>query len=66
MDTVALTALKKDFAEWSGGFPPDSLEQITVYIDYTLPVGTNPDEARQSLIGWMDQEAMVPPRSAKA
>jgi len=37
MDTVALTALKKDFAEWSGGFPPDSLEQITVDIDVIYP-----------------------------
>ena len=27
-----------DFTKWSGGFPPESRDQITVYLDYALPI----------------------------
>lgn len=57
MDTATITSLKQDFADWSGGFPPDSTEQITVYIDYSLSAQIDPEEARQVLVEWMQHEA---------
>lgn len=57
MDTSVLDELKRDFAEWSGGFPPDSMDQIEVYMDYILPVYTDPIAAREALVDWWRQEA---------
>src|SRR5256885_1726440 len=48
--------LRKDFEDWSGGFPPESKEQISVYVENALDVDTNPDQARSWLLtqigGW--------------
>jgi hypothetical protein len=45
--------LREDFREWSGGFPPESDHQITVYIDYASDITVAPEEARKMLRGWM-------------
>ena len=48
-------ALIEDFQQWSGGFPPESDYQITVYIDYAL-AKWNPEWARRVLQDWLDRE----------
>jgi hypothetical protein len=53
MDPKTTEFVKADFLSWSGGFPPESDYQITVYIDYVGPVGTDPDEVREFLTDWM-------------
>lgn len=53
MDEQAVKALKEYFLEWSGGFPPECEYQITVFIDYASPVGSDPDEVREILTDWM-------------
>jgi len=39
MNQQEIEQLKSDFRQWSGGFPPESADQITVYLDYAaLPL----------------------------
>ena len=51
-----------DFTKWSGGFPPEDSDQITVYLDYTLPVKTVGEAqevylfACDLLVEWMERE----------
>jgi hypothetical protein len=48
--------LKANFLEWSGGFPPESPAQVTVYIDYAMSAHEDPDVARDVLLEWMQEE----------
>jgi hypothetical protein len=48
--------LKTDFLEWSGGTPPESDHQITVYIDYAAQQNADPVEMRRSLRAWMNDD----------
>ena len=53
-----------DFTKWSGGFPPEDSDQITVYLDYTLPSASMAlDQAKEFylfahdlLVEWMERE----------
>ena len=53
-----------DFTKWSGGFPPEDSDQITVYLDYTLPSASMALDqakefylfARELLDEWMERE----------
>jgi len=54
MNETKRQELIEDFLQWSGGFPPESEHQITVYIDYALKPEFNPTEAREALVDWMD------------
>ncbi len=54
-DPTDLNAIKEDFLEWSGGTPPESDYQITVYIDYTAPIGSDPDAVRKMLREFMQK-----------
>ena len=53
-----------DFTKWSGGFPPEDSDQITVYLDYTLPSASMALDqakefylfARDLLVEWMERE----------
>jgi hypothetical protein len=57
MDTKTAQAVKEDFLAWSGGFPPDSEQQIFVYIEYAH--GANTDDVydvRTMLRNWMQEE----------
>jgi hypothetical protein len=47
--------IKRDFEEWSGGFPPESPEQIQVYVDAARPGDTDEDAVRSILRTWMNQ-----------
>jgi hypothetical protein len=55
MDTMSAKTIKENFLIWSGGFPPDSEQQIFIYMEYVH--GTNADDAdevRDMLRDWMD------------
>ena len=52
-------SLKRHFLDWSGGFEPESLDQITVYVDYACSVLLNPEEAKRTLITWMNSDSSV-------
>lgn len=52
-------AIRADFLEWSGGFPPDSAEQVTVYVDYAAPGDAEPAFVREVLMAWMREEAVA-------
>lgn len=55
-------ALRKHFQSWSGGFPPDSEHEITVYVDYARLSRFDPDETREALRKWASEEwGLEPP-----
>lgn len=56
MDQNLADALKTDFKKWSGGFPPESDYQITVYIDYAAPNDTDAEEVRGLMRTWMNSD----------
>jgi len=49
-------AIEQDFLEWSGGFPPDSEEQIFVYVETSSPIDTDSQEVSELLRTWMRRE----------
>jgi hypothetical protein len=54
MDTMTPDTVKKDFLNWSGGFPPDSEQQIFIYMEYAYGAGRDhEDEVREILRYWM-------------
>lgn len=57
MTPEQIESLKSHFQEWSGGFPPESPDQVTVYVDYARDSDLDPDETREVLLGWMEQDA---------
>ena len=57
MTATDLEILKRDFLAWSGGFEPDSRDQITVYVDYARPADLDPDEVTDALVDWMQSAA---------
>lgn len=54
MTTLQTDGLKHHFLSWSGGFEPESRDQITVYLDYAILREFDRDEARQALEEWMN------------
>lgn len=59
MNETKRQELIEDFLQWSGGFPPESEHQITVYIDYALQADFHPNQARDALFHWMQDEEVV-------
>jgi hypothetical protein len=57
MNSKQLAELKKHFREWSGGWSPESMCEITVYVDYAMrtDLGTE-DEVREALIEWIEAD----------
>jgi hypothetical protein len=45
--------VKKDFQEWSGGFPPELAAQIRVYLDYAMSNDLDPSKVELLLSDWM-------------
>jgi hypothetical protein len=62
MDTQTLV---NDFKQRSGGFPPESDDQITVYLDCALPVGFDRQDAFEFLQAWYDSGEDVPPKTGE-
>ena len=52
--------VRRDFEEWSGGFPPESEYQITVYVDYARCI-ENAELVREILRDWMGEEWGIEP-----
>jgi hypothetical protein len=48
------TIIKEDFLAWSGGFPPDSEDQIFLYVEFASPQSIDQRDARAFLLDWMD------------
>jgi hypothetical protein len=55
MDTQRVEAIKADFLEWSGGFRPDSDEQIFIYVQYSAPSDADEKELLALLRAWMQE-----------
>ena len=53
-----LQALRADFLEWTGGFEPETDEQIATYLEGSMAVDIDPGEARDALRGWMRAAAI--------
>ncbi len=57
MDANTANAVKEDFLAWSGGFPPESEQQIFVYMEYAYGAdAADADEARKMLRQWMQND----------
>ena len=54
---LTIDQLEQDFLAWSGGFPPDSEQQIYVYLETALPYQADEQEARDALRNWMERES---------
>jgi hypothetical protein len=57
MEVQAAQAVREDFLVWSGGFPPESDEQIWVYVEAARPADTDPEQVTRLLKDWMAEEA---------
>lgn len=55
MTDAEQSALREDFLTWSGGFDPESMHQITVYLDYACESSLDREGARDFLITWMNR-----------
>lgn len=58
MSDSELQALRADFLEWTGGFEPETDEQIATYIDGSMAADVDPSEAREALREWMRAAAI--------
>ena len=58
MDEQTTRAIREDFLTWSGGFPPESDDQIYVYVDAAAPKDSDENEVRKMLRDWMHQVLM--------
>ena len=56
MDPQTAEAVKRDFLAWSGGCPPDSDQQIFVYVEYALSIDIDAIEVSNMLKDWMQEE----------
>lgn len=56
MESQAATAIREDFLTWSGGFPPESDQQIWVYVEAARPSDTEAAEVTRLLLDWMAEE----------
>lgn len=54
MTTEQAEALRIDFLAWTGGFPPESREQITAYILTAMPYDIEDEGARMVLASWRE------------
>ena len=52
INAKTIESLKADFLEWTGGFEPESDEQVATYVATSMPFDLDPDEATEALQGW--------------
>jgi hypothetical protein len=53
MEKALANYLRTDFENWSGGFPPDSLDQIWTYALLAAPSEMAEDEVAEVLKQWL-------------
>jgi len=58
--TLTGESIREDFLSWSGGVPPESRDEISVYMDSSCPVTADVAEVERFLIEWMDGENNKP------
>ena len=58
MDEKTAKRIKKHFWLWSGGFPPESNDQISVYLDGAIPsdIAVPDAELWELLQTWMNED----------
>ena len=50
MTTEQRQALRRDFTTWSGGFGPESGAEVSTYIEGSLGLDVDPEEAVEELL----------------
>ncbi len=56
MDELKAIEIKRDFCVWSGGFPPESDWQISVYIETAKSIDLPDEELRHFLQAWLTED----------
>jgi hypothetical protein len=56
MDQQLRQAIRKDFLVWSGGFPPQSSQEVWVYVETARPFDTDAGEVTRLLLDWMEKD----------
>lgn len=59
MSDSELQSLKADFLRWTGGFEPETEDDITTYIEASMPFVLSGDDARIALREWMREAATL-------
>ncbi len=61
MNTTRINAIRNDFSDWSGGFPPDSEQQVFIYMEYAYDGDADDaDDVRTMLRNWMESGEIPP------
>ncbi len=60
MTNEQIEELKRHFFVWSGGFEPESEDQIIVYVDYARVSQLERDEVYDVLVEWLAGELHSP------
>jgi hypothetical protein len=58
MSESELQSLKADFLAWTGGFEPESEDDISSYIETSMPFTLDAVEAAEVLRAWMREVAV--------
>jgi len=53
MEMDLVISIRNDFEQWSGGFPPDSIDQIYIYAIFGSSSEIPDDEVVESLMSWL-------------
>ena len=56
MDETEKESLKRDFLDWSGGFPPEDPDHVKLYLEVALPKDLDAKGAEKALTQWMEEE----------
>lgn len=60
MTDPMIEELKEDFMRWSGGFPPDSTQQIFTYVELAASIDLDPNQVWIALLDWMAKAEFEP------
>jgi hypothetical protein len=52
MTAAQLDSLKADFLKWTGGFDPETDEDVAIYINTSMPFDLDVAEATEALRRW--------------
>ncbi len=55
MDQKLEQAIRNDFSVWSGGFPPESEQQVWVYVETARAADTDAVTVTRLLLDWIDE-----------
>jgi len=61
LSDTQLASLTADFLEWTGGFAPETNEDIETYIATSMPSGISDGDARSALRQWMEDTKATGP-----